>query len=173
MPDTRTVKKIFKWKLLTKRSLGRPKYRWWDNIKHDICQMKFKTGSSASRIGGNGKRSLRGPKLSAIKGSSAPEEEKDFMYWYNDRLTQLFTKYKYFWYLATMFRPFTGLSSDLYNKLKSVLHILEFACQTVSCVVYSVVQFVKVVMERWKIYCDNTQYILCPVCLMFLVEFGV
>jgi hypothetical protein len=36
--------------------------------------MKVKAGSSASRIEGNGKRSLRRPKLSAIKGSSAPEE---------------------------------------------------------------------------------------------------
>jgi hypothetical protein len=26
MPDTRTVKKIFKWNSLTKRSQGRPKY---------------------------------------------------------------------------------------------------------------------------------------------------
>jgi hypothetical protein len=42
MPDTRTVKKIFNWKPLTKRSHGRPKYRWEDNIKHDICQMKIK-----------------------------------------------------------------------------------------------------------------------------------
>ena len=42
MPDTRTVKKIFKWKLLTKRSQGKPKYRWEDNIKQDICQMKIK-----------------------------------------------------------------------------------------------------------------------------------
>ena len=42
MPDTRTVKKIFKWKPLTKRSEGRPKYRWEDNIKQDICQMKIK-----------------------------------------------------------------------------------------------------------------------------------
>jgi len=42
MPDTRTVKKIFKWKPLTKRSQGRPKYRWEDNIKQDICQMKIK-----------------------------------------------------------------------------------------------------------------------------------
>jgi hypothetical protein len=44
------------------------------------------------------------------------------MYRYIDRLTQLFTKYKYIWYLATMFRPFTGSSSGLYNKLESVLH---------------------------------------------------
>jgi len=39
MPDTRTVKKIFKYKPLTK---GRPKYRWEDNSKQDICQMKIK-----------------------------------------------------------------------------------------------------------------------------------
>jgi len=42
MPDTRTVKEIFNWKLLIKRSQGRPKYRWEDNIKQDICQMKIK-----------------------------------------------------------------------------------------------------------------------------------
>jgi hypothetical protein len=42
MPDTGTVKKMFNWKLLTKRSQGRPKYRWEDNIKQDICQMKIK-----------------------------------------------------------------------------------------------------------------------------------
>jgi len=42
MPDTRTVNKIFKWNPLTKRSQGRPKYRWEDNAKQDICQMKVK-----------------------------------------------------------------------------------------------------------------------------------
>jgi hypothetical protein len=42
MSDTRTVKKIFNWKLLTKRSQGRPKYKWQDNIKQDICQLKIK-----------------------------------------------------------------------------------------------------------------------------------
>jgi hypothetical protein len=42
MADTRTVKKIFNWKPLTKRSQGRPKYRWKDNIKEDICHMKIK-----------------------------------------------------------------------------------------------------------------------------------
>jgi hypothetical protein len=41
MADTRTVKKIFNWKPLTKRSQGRPKYRWEDNIKQDICQLKI------------------------------------------------------------------------------------------------------------------------------------
>jgi len=42
MSDTRTVKKIFNWKPLTKRLQRRPKYRWEDNIKQDICQMKIK-----------------------------------------------------------------------------------------------------------------------------------
>jgi hypothetical protein len=42
MSDTRTVKKIFNWKPLTKRSQRRPKYIWEDNIKQDICQMKIK-----------------------------------------------------------------------------------------------------------------------------------
>jgi len=41
MPDTRTVKKVFNWKPLTKRLQGRPKYRWEDNIKQDICQLKI------------------------------------------------------------------------------------------------------------------------------------
>jgi hypothetical protein len=41
MLDTRTVKKIFNWKL-TKRSQERPKYRWEDNITQDICQLKIK-----------------------------------------------------------------------------------------------------------------------------------
>jgi len=44
MPDTRTVNKIFKWNPLTKRSQGRPKYRWEYNVKQDICQIKVKTG---------------------------------------------------------------------------------------------------------------------------------
>jgi hypothetical protein len=42
MADTRKVKKMFNWKLLTKRSQGRPKYMWEDNIKQDICQIKIK-----------------------------------------------------------------------------------------------------------------------------------
>ena len=42
MPDNRTVKKICKWNPLTKRSQGRRKYRWEDNVKQDICQMKVK-----------------------------------------------------------------------------------------------------------------------------------
>ena len=42
MPYTRTVKKIFKWNPLTKKSQGRPKYRWEGSVKQDICQMRVK-----------------------------------------------------------------------------------------------------------------------------------
>jgi hypothetical protein len=51
MPDTRTVKKRFNWKPLTKRSHGRPKYRWEDNIKQNICQMKIKKKLDSLRPG--------------------------------------------------------------------------------------------------------------------------
>ena len=40
MPDTRTVKKIFNWKPLTKRSQEKPKYRREDNIKQNICTIE-------------------------------------------------------------------------------------------------------------------------------------
>jgi hypothetical protein len=52
MPDTRTVKKIFNWKPRTKRSQGRPKYRWGDNIKQDICQMKIKIWIACMQVQG-------------------------------------------------------------------------------------------------------------------------
>ena len=42
MPDSRTVKKIFKWNPLTKGAQGKHKYRWKDDVKQDICQMKVK-----------------------------------------------------------------------------------------------------------------------------------
>jgi hypothetical protein len=42
MLDTKRLKEIFNWEPLTKRSQGRPKYRWEDNITQDICQMKIK-----------------------------------------------------------------------------------------------------------------------------------
>jgi hypothetical protein len=41
MSDDRMDKKIYKWKLVTKRLQGRPKSRWDDNVKQDICKMKI------------------------------------------------------------------------------------------------------------------------------------
>jgi hypothetical protein len=51
MSDTKTVKKIFNWKPLTKRSQGIPKYRWEDNTKQDICQMKIKNWIACAQNG--------------------------------------------------------------------------------------------------------------------------
>jgi hypothetical protein len=39
MSDNRMVKK---WKPVTTRLQGRPKSRWNDNVKQDICKMKIK-----------------------------------------------------------------------------------------------------------------------------------
>jgi hypothetical protein len=42
MSDDRMVKKIYKWTPITTRLQGRPKSRWDDNVKQDICKMKIK-----------------------------------------------------------------------------------------------------------------------------------
>jgi hypothetical protein len=42
MSDDRMVKKIYKWKPITTRLQGRPKSRWDDICKQDICKMKIK-----------------------------------------------------------------------------------------------------------------------------------
>ena len=55
MPDTRTVKKIFKWNPLIKRSQGRPKYRWEDSVKQDTGQMRVKNCITCVQDGGKWK----------------------------------------------------------------------------------------------------------------------
>jgi len=42
IPEARATKKIFKWKPLTTRPRGRPKYRWEDIIIQNLGQMKIK-----------------------------------------------------------------------------------------------------------------------------------
>jgi hypothetical protein len=42
MPETRAAKKMLKWNPLTTRPRGRPKYRWEDNLKQNLGQMKIK-----------------------------------------------------------------------------------------------------------------------------------
>jgi len=73
MSVTRTVKKIFDWKPLTKISQGRPKYRWEDNIKQDICQMKVKNWTACIQDREKWKKEVvEKAKISAIKESSVP-----------------------------------------------------------------------------------------------------
>ena len=41
LPETNTVKKIYKWKPFTRRPVGRPKSRWEDDVRNDLKKMKF------------------------------------------------------------------------------------------------------------------------------------
>jgi hypothetical protein len=41
MPDNSMVKKVCEWSPALKRSLGRPKNRWEDDVKNDITRMKI------------------------------------------------------------------------------------------------------------------------------------
>jgi len=42
MPDERMVKKIYKWKPMLTRPLGRPKNRWEDDIRNGMKKLKIK-----------------------------------------------------------------------------------------------------------------------------------
>jgi len=75
MPETRAVKKIFKWKPLTTSPRRRLKHSWEDIIQ-DLGQRKIKNWITCVQDRASGKSSLRRPKL-PIGGSSAPEEEEE------------------------------------------------------------------------------------------------
>jgi hypothetical protein len=64
MPEERMVKKVFKWKPMLRRPLGRPKNRWEDDIRNDIKKLKTKNGPTASKIAKIGNYMLRRPKHS-------------------------------------------------------------------------------------------------------------
>jgi len=51
MPDTRTFKKIFKWNPPTKKSQGRPKYQWEDNVKQVILILQCEKPVKLSFLG--------------------------------------------------------------------------------------------------------------------------
>jgi hypothetical protein len=42
MPEERMVKKVYNWKPMLRRQLGRPKKRWEDDIRNDIKKLKIK-----------------------------------------------------------------------------------------------------------------------------------
>jgi hypothetical protein len=42
MPEERIVKKVYKWKPMLTRPLGRPKNRWEDGIRNDMKKLKIK-----------------------------------------------------------------------------------------------------------------------------------
>jgi len=46
MSEERMVKKVYNWKPMLTRPLGRPKYRWEDDIRNDIKKLKIKNWTS-------------------------------------------------------------------------------------------------------------------------------
>jgi hypothetical protein len=46
MPKDRMVKRVYKWKPMLTRPLGRPKNRWEDDIINDIKKLKIKNWNS-------------------------------------------------------------------------------------------------------------------------------
>jgi len=61
---------------VTKRSPGRHKYRWKDNIKQVICQMKTKNWIACVQDRGKWKEVVEKAKTFTIKGSSAPRRRR-------------------------------------------------------------------------------------------------
>jgi hypothetical protein len=75
MSDDRMVKKIYKWKPITTRLQGRPKSRWDDDVKQDICKMKIKNWTVCVQTVVNGEMSLRRLKLSVYEVVTPKEED--------------------------------------------------------------------------------------------------
>jgi hypothetical protein len=46
MPEERTVKRVYKWKPMLTRPLGRPTNRWEDDIRNDMQKLKIKDWTS-------------------------------------------------------------------------------------------------------------------------------
>jgi hypothetical protein len=46
MPEDRMVKRVYMWKLMSTRPLGRPRNRWEDDIINDMKKLKIKNLNS-------------------------------------------------------------------------------------------------------------------------------
>ena len=74
MPEERMVIKVYKWKPMLTRPLGRPKNRWEDDIRNDMMKLKIKNWTSYIQDRNKWKLyMLRRPKPSKIK-VVAPKE---------------------------------------------------------------------------------------------------
>jgi hypothetical protein len=50
MSEEREVNKIYKWKLIASRQVGRPEIRWMDNVMKDIQEVKIVNWKGVHRI---------------------------------------------------------------------------------------------------------------------------
>jgi hypothetical protein len=97
MPEERMVKRVYKWKPMLARSLGRPGNRWEDDIINDTKKLKIKIWTSCIQDRNNGNYMLRRQKYSKNesvepKEEEEEEEEDDFLF---ARLMKRGTKYWY------------------------------------------------------------------------------
>jgi len=76
MPETNIVKKIHKWKPFTGRPVGRPKFRWEDDVRNDLKKMKLIkwTEQVQDHLKWKEKKLLRRPRF--YQSCSAKQEEK-------------------------------------------------------------------------------------------------
>jgi hypothetical protein len=77
MPDERMVKKVYEWKPMAIRSLGRPQTRWENDVKNDLNIMKIYNWKDCIQDRHKWKKSLSRPKHSIIEVVE-PEEEEEF-----------------------------------------------------------------------------------------------
>jgi len=47
MSEERMVKKVYKWKPMLTRPIGRPKNRWEDDTRNDVKKLKIKNWTSS------------------------------------------------------------------------------------------------------------------------------
>jgi len=74
MPEEVMVKRVYKWKPMLTRPLGRPKNRGEDDIINDMKKLKI-IGLAASRIAISGNYMLRRPKHSRNEAVAPKEGE--------------------------------------------------------------------------------------------------
>jgi hypothetical protein len=62
MPDERMVKKVYEWKPMAIRSLGRPQTRWENDVKNDLNTMKIYNWKDSIQDRHKWKRIVENPK---------------------------------------------------------------------------------------------------------------
>ena len=77
MSRERIVKKVYKWKPMLTRPLGRPKNRWEDEMRNDMKTLKIKNWTSCIQDRNNWKLYVERAKHSTIKVVAPKEEEEE------------------------------------------------------------------------------------------------
>jgi hypothetical protein len=76
MLEERIVKRVYKWKLMLTRPLGKPKKRWEDDVINNMKKLKIKNWTGCIQNRSKWKLCVRRLKLSKIKVVAPEKEEK-------------------------------------------------------------------------------------------------